>query len=77
MKADVIEALKNEFSKNNINVDIKNTYSTVYCIIMDLKPFVNNKEYYKQQSLTHAKEVRSTYSIEQHVLALSNLYNRL
>ena len=39
--------------------------------------FVNNKEYYKQQSLTHAKEVRSTYSIEQHVLSLSNLYNTL
>lgn len=32
---------------NNINIDIKNTYSTVYCIIMDLKPSIDNKEWIK------------------------------
>ena len=30
---------------NNINIDVKSTYSTVYCVIMGLKPFVNNKEW--------------------------------
>ena len=37
--------------------------------------FVDHKEHYKQQACSHAKDVRSTYSIEQHMLALSNLYN--
>ena len=39
--------------------------------------FVDHKEHYKQQACSHAQEVRSTYSIEQHMLALSNLYSTL
>jgi len=39
--------------------------------------FVDHKEQYKRQAYTHAQEVRSTYSIEQHMLALSNLYKNL
>ena len=39
--------------------------------------FVDHKEHYKQQACSHAKDVRSTYSIEQHMLALSNLYNTI
>ena len=39
--------------------------------------FVDHKEHYKQQACSHAQEVRSTYSIEQHMLALSNLYNTI
>ena len=39
--------LKQYVKINNINIDIKNTYSTVYCIVMNLKPVVDNKEWIK------------------------------
>jgi len=39
--------------------------------------FVNNKELYQTQAKINAEAVRSTYSIEQHRLALSNLYKKL